>query len=757
MSENRERELEYQIEFLRDVVSVMEEWYWEVDERLVFTFCSDRIMDVLGWMPGEMVGRSPVEIFECGESRALREAFGSRLPFHRVECAVVTKSGEPVSFIFSGTPVTGPDGEFLGYRGVSRDITERRRTEKALQESEERLRVFFESAPLPYHSLDGDGRILDVNKAWLECLGYTHDEVAGRWFGDFIVPEERELFLIRFARFKEAGEARDVEWILQRKDGSTLVISISGKAEYNPDGSFRQSYCVFHDITERKRMEVALEIQHDLARDLGSARDLPESLSCILDAVLRFEEVDSGGVYLADEAGGLTLTAARGISPEFEERVRHFDADAPNVRMAVRGEPIYGHYSQYPTPNDEIGAREGLRALAVIPVLHQGRPLAVMIFASHSRDNISPQTRAALTSMAECLGGIVGRIRAEEALRENVEMWETLFNVLPVGVSVVDSRHNLLDFNRALTEIMAVTPAELRSGALSRRTFLWPDHTRMDLHDIPCYRAVLKQEFLRDVKMGVIREDGGVTWLNVSAAPLAESGAVVVTADITGYVRTEEALRASLAEKEMLLRELHHRVKNNLAAIIGLLDLQRRALGDSAEAPMLAELAGRIKSMSIIHERLYQAESLSRIDFQDYLTALASHLRMARGTRSNVRIEVNARGVELDLDVAVPCGMIVNELVTNSLKYAFPQEVPCPEGESCRIDVSMSRREENLTLVIADNGVGLPADMDWERTGTLGLRLVRMLGEHQLDGAFAVDRSGGTRFTFTFTSRERKP
>ncbi len=250
------------------------------------------------------------------------------------------------------------------------------------------------------------------------------------------------------------------------------------------------------------------------------------------------------------------------------------------------------------------------------------------------------------------------------------------------------------------------------------------------------------------------RLDGRVDWLRWEVLPWYEQngdvgGIIIFTENITDRKQAEEALQTSLAEKETLLKEVHHRVKNNLAAIVGLLELQQQGMEDSSATAALKDLQGRIKSMALVHERLYRSESLSRINFQDYLEALISHLRTSFGPGSAIRCEVALTDVEMTLDAAVPCGMIVNELVSNAFKHAFPQGV-CNET-NCDIAVSIKRDGTAYTLTVADNGVGLPADLDWETTKSLGLRLVRMLGQHQLGGKLELDRTGGTKFILTFS------
>jgi two-component sensor histidine kinase len=198
---------------------------------------------------------------------------------------------------------------------------------------------------------------------------------------------------------------------------------------------------------------------------------------------------------------------------------------------------------------------------------------------------------------------------------------------------------------------------------------------------------------------------------------------------------------------------VHHRVKNNLAAIVGLLDMQRQAISDSDATEALKELGSRIKSMALVHERLYRSENLAVIDMEDYLKSLISHLRVSFGIHTAIRWKVQAKNVEMSLDAAVPCGMIVNELVSNALKHAFPGGNPRPGQATADVLVSLRQEGAAYTLTVADNGVEIPATFDWETTKSLGLRLVRMLGTHQLGGELRLDRDNGTSFTLTFSHK----
>jgi PAS domain S-box-containing protein len=275
------------------------------------------------------------------------------------------------------------------------------------------------------------------------------------------------------------------------------------------------------------------------------------------------------------------------------------------------------------------------------------------------------------------------------------------------------------------------------------------------------YEQVFNDGQVRDYPLEIRHRDGGTTPVLYNASLYRDengevAGVFAAARDITGQKKAENALRESLREKEVLLREVHHRVKNNLAAVIGLIDMQRKGITDRAAIASQYDLCSRIKSMAMVHERLYRSENLASIDFQEYLKGLVSHLRTSYGLRSDIRCRIRADGVRLGLDLAVPSALIVNELVTNAFKYAFPEQIRHSFPEECEVRITAIMRDGDCTLEVADNGAGFPPDLDWQATGTLGLRLVRMLGEHQLGGKIDLHRSGGTRFVICFAIGNRR-
>ena len=218
-----------------------------------------------------------------------------------------------------------------------------------------------------------------------------------------------------------------------------------------------------------------------------------------------------------------------------------------------------------------------------------------------------------------------------------------------------------------------------------------------------------------------------------------------VVRDITDRKRDEDRIKASLAEKEVFLQEIHHRVKNNLQVISSLLKLQSRYIQDSSVTEMLKESQNRVRSMALVHEQLYHSKDLSNIDFAEYIQNLAHNLFQAYEVNAaGIKLQTNIAPCSLNVDTAVPCGLIVNELLTNSLKYAF-----CSKNKGkIKIDFHLDNNGV-CVLVVSDNGVGFPKDVDYRNGRTLGLRLVGSLVK-QIRGKIVLLETAGTVFKIAF-------
>ena len=217
-------------------------------------------------------------------------------------------------------------------------------------------------------------------------------------------------------------------------------------------------------------------------------------------------------------------------------------------------------------------------------------------------------------------------------------------------------------------------------------------------------------------------------------------GVLCIGSDLTDHKLAEEAWR-----KEVLLKEIHHRVKNNMQIISSLLRLQSQYIADKEYREMFRESQNRIRSMALIHEKLYQSETLENINFRNYITDMVRGLVLSYSDQ-DIALEIEADNLLLGVDTAVPCGLIINELITNALKHAFPDK----RG---KIGVGFHGSDGTIELVVKDDGVGIPDSIDFRNVKTLGLRLVTILAEDQLDGEITLMRDKGTEFHITFESK----
>jgi Amt family ammonium transporter len=242
--------------------------------------------------------------------------------------------------------------------------------------------------------------------------------------------------------------------------------------------------------------------------------------------------------------------------------------------------------------------------------------------------------------------------------------------------------------------------------------------------------------------------------LRVPVEPFTEVGQIAARYNwvMDALQKTTAKTEASLKEKEVLLREIHHRVKNNMQVISSLLKLQSRNVKDEQQIEMLKESQNRIKAMALIHEKLYRSKDLANIDFNDYIKNLINDLFISyRVSTGKITMKMNIEAVSFGIDTAIPCGLIINELVSNSLKYAFP------EGKDGEIKISLRTLEEgDIELIVSDDGIGVPKDLDFRNTESLGLRLITNLTEKQLQGKVELNRNKGTEFQIKFKEAKYK-
>ena len=279
----------------------------------------------------------------------------------------------------------------------------------------------------------------------------------------------------------------------------------------------------------------------------------------------------------------------------------------------------------------------------------------------------------------------------------------------------------------------------------------------MMLTSIPTSSERLSDEV--GIEVNIIDHSGAVIPVLVNIQPRFRDGELesmlVSLMDIEQRVKTEQQILASIQEKDALLKEIHHRVKNNLQIVSSLLNLQSNQIKDEKSIEAFRESQNRIRSMALIHEKLYRSDNLANIKFDEYINDLGFFLlRAYNDDNRRVRLDVQIDSIALDIDSAIPCGLIVNELISNSLKHGFKPSSPHYSDGAGYIQVRLSQLpKDQIQLVIADNGVGFPPGFDLYKTGSLGLQLVNSL-TRQLGGEVTFTNQEGARIEIVFSLRQ---
>jgi PAS domain S-box-containing protein len=609
------------------------------------------------------------------------------------------------------------------YRGLSR-------AETALHESETRYHTSLISIGDGVITTNADGRVELLNPVAERLTGWTLNEARGRPLEEVfhIVNEEtRQEVDNPICRVVREGQVIGLanHTLLIGRDGTEHAVADSGAPIRNEAGEIMGVVLVFRDQTAERAAHEAMRGERLRLRTLIDA--MPDYIF-VKDAQSRFVTTNSAHLR-AIGAGSL------------EEVVGKTDLELFPRELADR---------YYKDERRIINSGEPLLDREERVIEHSGAEKYVLTTKIPLRDE-----QGHVTGLVGISRDITGRKRAEEALsRSNQELRDTLLQLersrdmlqliiesIPVRVFWKDKQLRYLGCNTLFAR---------DAGFSHPRDLLGKDDFAMGWRaEAEIYRADDRRVIeSRQPKMNIIEPqttpEGAKVWLSTSKVPLQVPNGDVIGVlgayeDITERKKDEEKLRAALEEREVMLREIHHRVKNNMQIISSLLRLQSRYAKDDKAQEVLNESQNRIRSIALIHENLYQSQDFSRIDFSDYLTRMITHLfAIYKVDSRRIKYQVDAKNVRLDINQAIPCGLIINELITNALKHAFPED---REGE---VLVRMRPLDgDGYELAVKDNGVGLPKGFDLRQKGSLGFQIVSDLVK-QIEGSIEIRRDAGT-------------
>ncbi|MDJ0518763.1 MAG: PAS domain S-box protein [Trichodesmium sp. MO_231.B1] len=615
---------------------------------------------------------------------------------------------------------------------------ERKRVETALAESEKKYRHLVETSQNLIWSLDNEGRFTFVNQAAKHIYGYEPGKIIGRFLADFIyqpeiekIPEAVTTNITQMPIFGE-DNCSDFQWetIHKRQDGKPVYLNFNGITLKDKYGNFQGVIGTAIDITERKKSEEALQKAKDQLQAVLDA--VPWFISWI-SSDLRYIGVNkklAGSFNLLPETFIGQEIGFLGSSSGFVKSINKFFASSEQQMSQEVETKVNGIVKNY---------------LIVVQKYDGGKAVVSVGIDISDRKQAEAMNIKLITS-----------------LKESERKFRSLYEATSDAVILLDEK-GFIDCNSATLTMFSLNQKE--EFLRSKLTDYYPEYQQngqpsQQLLKRKIAKAICKgnnhfewivkrtdnSEFPVEVLLTAMRV-GETYEVNGEKKSFKNRVIQAVIRDITERKRNEEQIKASLAEKEVLLKEIHHRVKNNLQVISSLLRLQSRYIQDANVMEMLKESQNRVRSMALVHEHLYQSKDLSRIDFSEYIRNLASHIFQAYEVKARgVKLNVKVVPVSLNIDTVVPCGLIINELVSNSLKYAFPEE----SVGDISIDFNYEQNNQNkFILQVSDNGIGFPEDLDYQNSGSLGLRLVCSL-VRQLKGEIERVNQVGTVFKITF-------
>jgi PAS domain S-box-containing protein len=605
------------------------------------------------------------------------------------------------------------------------------------------LEALVNAIPNPVFYLDKDGRYRLCNDALADqVLGLPLEEIAGKTVRDFpeaIPPHLAEQYAQRDRELMEQGGTQIYEAPVLCRGGVQREFLVC-KALFRGEGGRAEGIIgVLSDITERRQVQQALEHSQ---KELEKAMDLAR--------LANWQHDPASGVFtFNDRFYALHATTVQ------REGGYHMMADA--------------YVRDFLFPEDSMGVSRGIEQAKKSP---QTRYVAQFEHRIRRRDGCARWVlvRAEVTKDARGeIGEVHGTLQdvteakeaqeelrlTQEALRQGEALLRAMTNAAPLSFYAVDSRRDeILYFNQRFIDIWKLQEQQERLRKGTARPWEFFPHCQAQAADPAAFRsafsAVHDPENSEVMEAEVRLRDGRT--LRHHSVPVRDAANEYVCRlslleDITARKHADQQIEASLKEKEVLLREVYHRVKNNLQVISSLLNLQSDAIRDPETLRLIRDTQDRVRSMALVHEKLYRAKDLSRIDFAEYAQQLVTMLARSYRTASKpVNVRFDLAKVRLNLDTSVPCGLILNELVSNALKYAFPN-AGLVEAE---VSVTLGAEQEGFYLLtIADNGVGVPSEIDICNTPTLGLQVVTMLSE-QLGGSVELERGNGAKFRVRF-------
>ncbi len=672
---------------------------------------------------------------------------------------LINKYNKDIPIDDSAAPIRNTEGSIIGVVLVFRDVTRRRKAEKELLESKRFIQRIADSIPnvLYIYKLSGP-QMTYTNYKISELLGYSADDVkkmGEEFFQKYIHPEDFSRLTKLYQKYALAkdNEILDYEFRVKNAEGEWRWFhSYDVVFARDNEGTAIEMLGTALDVTEKKLLENELkkysghleELVEMRTRELVVTNDrLKQEIITRVNAQKNIAEAEEKFRSLVENSlVGIYIIQDRKIvyiNPKMEEifgLAKGTNISDTNILDLVIEEDKQLVERNFWKVPDKAG--ETIQYIFRYKINNEIKYIEV-----RSGSKMEYNGKEAIIGT---LQDVTDRIQAEKALKEQQEFLRTIIDINPslIFAKDWDGKFTMVNkqvasiYNTSTEELIGKTDADFNSNEEELKRFLEDDRdvissqkTKLVPEETVTNPSTNEKRWFQTIKVPFKSVDGTPQVLGVAT-------------DITARKLSDELTKKSLREKEMLLQEIHHRVKNNLQIIVSLLKLQSRYIHDKRDFDVFQKSRARVETMSMIHEKLYKSSDISSIDLGVYTRDLANHLLKAYNVNhEHIELKVNSEEINLGIDSAIPCGLIINELIINILKYAFPDKT---KGT---IEIDIKKAGEYINLIVKDDGVGLPAGYDLRTSESLGLQLVETLIK-QLEGSVTITSGNGTRFSFVF-------
>lgn len=651
---------------------------------------------------------------------------------------------------------------------ITRDITERKLADDLIKDSESRFRAAFANAPVGMALLSPSGDLRMMNRSFCAMLGYTMMEATSLDFKAHMHPEDLALGEEAVKNLL-SGSRTTIRFIARYLHKEGRLVWVDESVSLLRSESIEAQGLIIHalDVSERKvgeeraarlvrvRAAVSEAMQlivreTDFRRLLEGACSIAASRSGLRMAWIGLVDEDGGVARPFASAGavdgyldGLAIpisgsSAGRGPAETALRKGRL--SVSPDIERDQRTEPWR-----------EGALARGYRSMAGFPLRSSSKVIGVFCFYSGELDFFDPEATGLLAQLAQDISFALDSMKsrelredAERRLKESDQLYRESFRKSSAVKLLIDpATSEILDANIAASKFYGYAPERLVKMKVTDINASPLEEIRESLRSA---RASEENHFYFRHRLA----SGELRDVEVFSSPIEVGDRVLlhsIVHDISGRRRSEESLRRLLAEKDTLMKELQHRVKNNLNVVTSLLELEKGNSPGSKAGRVLSEAIARVRSISAIYERLYLSEDPESVDLALYVQDLAKSLFSTYNLDpARITLGLSADRVLLDTKRSVPLGLILNELLSNALKYAYD-----PSGEGGEVRVELAEKGGRISLRVSDDGAGIPDGFLGPDSPSMGITLVRLLAQ-QLDAELRIENSGGTRALISFSA-----